>query len=101
MSQEFITAFNAIREETDRVAAEYYKSGRTLEVQANVQGTWSDQTSPSFSYTFPWRIKTAKLVVDVYRIPASEFPLLIIKGCQAVINPDWKFVGTLEGEVEA
>ena len=43
------------REETDRIATEYYKSGRTLEVQygthyyrGNPVFSWADCSSPSF-----------------------------------------------------
>lgn len=102
------------REETDRTAAEYYKSGRKLEVQFWDSNRWSsgrwkggDGFNPSFDYSLPWRIKPTKrrVVVDVFALEHSQGFIFSESGSDGAksfrSDKECKLVGTIEGEVES
>lgn len=91
------------REETDRVAAEYYKRGRVLEVQAFVVNAWTDQTKPGFSYDYAWRIKPTKrrVVVEVHESPAGKLICCVVADGNVALPKGYRFLGAIEGEVEA
>lgn len=63
------------REETDKIAAKYYESGRKLDIQCwslcagGAKGYWKDVEFPSFSYDYVWRIKPSKrrVVVGIFK----------------------------------
>lgn len=98
------------RKETDAVAAKYYESGRKLEVQfwdskQWTQGDWEGEGrfTPTFDYSLPWRIKPTKrrVVVDIYQDINKSKLSARISGDEVAPGKWWKFVGTIEGEVEA
>lgn len=86
--------------ETDRVAVEYYQSGRKLEVQAWVVGDWTDQPEPNFSSRYPWRIKPSKrrVVVEIWKTQMGDVVSRISDGNPYIAG--FKLLGTIEGEEE-
>jgi hypothetical protein len=89
--------------ETDAVAVEYYKSGRTLEVQywEPASREWVTPKIPYFDPAYAWRIRPAKtrVVVEVYQSPIAKL-FTVIRGSGEPISAIHKLVGTIEGEVE-
>ena len=98
------------RKETDLVAAKYYESGRTLEVQFwdskqwNTGG-WKDggEFNPSFDYSLPWRIKPTKrrVVVELHESPVGKLICCVVADGNVALPKDYRFLGAIEGEVEA
>lgn len=98
------------RKETDAIAAKYYESGRKLEVQFWDSKQWnsgfgksSEEFNPSFDYSLPWRIKPAKrrVVVEIHESPIGKLICCVVADGNVALPKDYRFLGTIEGEVEA
>ena len=88
-------------EETNRIAAEYCKSGRTLVVEYynTVAGEWRIAHNPTFNKESAWRIRPTKeeVLVEVY-IDNDRNLSARVFGFEIAPNT-WKLVGRVYCEV--
>lgn len=90
------------KENTDKVAAAYYASGRNLAVQYwyTISARWVDASTPTFDYKKAWRIKPFKKEVLVQVYKNSDGSLSARAVDYEAAPPTWKLVGSVVCEVE-